>query len=213
VYRRLVPLTLAAFVALTLLHAYWPDRASPVLATVTAYVYPGLPRSLHPGSEIALTASVFLKNAVLASVSLVLAWAASFHPTRRIPGWAMTLKLAAGAAGLLFAAAVIYQKGLAAGHAAAVLGEQSGRSLGLILLASQAVHSLLNVAGLALILTAPLFWLVRSAQVTSLRRSAFEAWLQARRLALPAFVLLLLGAVAEVFVSPYATAWLLHQFG
>lgn len=209
-YRRLVPLMVAAFVALSVATAYWPDRTSPVLARVTAYAYLGFPRSFHPGGDLALTIVTFLKNGVLVLAGVALVWAGSFHPTRRLPAWLAAAKLSAGPVHILFAAAVIYQKALAAGQAAAVLAGQTGRSPGL-LLAVDALHGLLTVAGLALILTAPLFWLVRSVQVRSLRRSAFEAWLQARRLVVFAAILLLLGAIAETYVSPYMTAWLLQQ--
>lgn len=169
---------------------------------------PGVPPFLAR-SDIGLALWYFASNAVMAGVVLLLVRGAAFAPGKRTPAPLAALRLAGGATALLLALAILYAKAAPAGLAAAVLAGQSKQAPLLILGADQGLHSLPEWLGLALVLTAPLFWLVRGIQVRSLTRASFEAWVEARRRIGLALALLALAALIEVFLSPAVAAWVL----
>lgn len=204
-YRRLVPLPVVAFLSMAIWQAYGPAAAgvgagTAAVAAAQADTYEGASLALH----------LFLQNAWPLALGVGLAWAAAFHPARRPTGREAVLRLLAALTLGCLAAAVVYRKAVAAGSAAAILAAQVKRPPLLLILASQAPHGLLELTALALVLAAPLYWLVRTAQVFSLPRSTFEAWAEVRRLALPGVVLLAAAALVETYLTPITTAWFLR---
>lgn len=201
-YRKLVLGLLLAFTVLAGLIAYQLLPAGSALPTLPSLRF-------GTGSELGLALMLVLNNGLLLVIIGALTWVAAFHPIRRTPPALKALKLAAAPVALGLAGLLLYRKAAAAGSAAAILAGQSGTDPGLALLVSQLPHRLPEAAALLMIMTAPIYWLIRSAQVSSPRRSSFEAWLEVRRLAVPSLVLLALAAIVEVYLTPISTALML----
>jgi hypothetical protein len=201
-YRRMVLWLLAVFTVLAGLIAYrlLPDGSD--LLSLPALRF-------GTGSELGLALMLVLNNLLPLVIIGGLTWVAAFHPVRKTPSTLKALKLAAAAGALGLAGLLLYRKASAAGSAAAILAGQSGTEPGLALLISQLPHRLPEAAGLLMILAAPIYWLIRSAQVSSPRRSSFEAWLEVKGLAAPSLVLLALAAIVEVYLTPISTAFML----
>jgi uncharacterized membrane protein SpoIIM required for sporulation len=66
------------------------------------------------------------------------------------------------------------------------------------------------MAALAMLLAAPLYWVVRGTHVKSLRRATFEAWGEAKRLLLPSLALLTIAAALNVWATPALATMLLR---
>jgi len=172
---------------------------------------PDLPRVLlwrAEGSDLAVALKLWLGSMGAVAVGAGLVRLAAFHPVRQAPPWQRLLKLTAAAVAFGFALAAIAQVvGLKAASVAALAG-QVGRRRMPAMLSTELLAALLQLAGLLLVLAAPVFWLVRGAAVRSLTRATFEAWLEVRRHIGPAAFTLALAVVAEVYLLPFAMRWL-----
>ena len=167
-----------------------------------------LPASVRAGWPLAL--ALFLTGLIPLLLGVGLSRFAAFDPGRRASWLHALLKYTAATALVAQTAAHIYY--LAAGSAlqAYVLAQQTQKPLLLMLLGNHLPHALVEVVALALVLTAPLYWIVRGLQVNSLQRATFEAWVEVRRLAWPAAALLAVAAALEVWATPAITAMILR---
>lgn len=146
----------------------------------------------------------------LMAIALGLCWAVAFHPGRQYATWQRALKYGAAACGFGLAAVLLNSRGALAGDTAFVLLRQTHATPAESLLASFLLGALPEALALSLFLAAPLYWLVRGVQVRSLSRATFEAWVEAERLILPGFLLLVAGAILNRWASPSLTTWILR---
>lgn len=208
-YRKLVWVPMLAFCALTAAMVYLPEGpwgALPVTALYARLV------SWLPGNragDFRLAVTFFLTGLVPMLIGLMLTWFAAFHPGRRAPAGLTLLKyLAVLAVGAQLVAHIYYRaSGVADG--ARVLAQQIAKPLPVLLAGSGLPHALVEVAAISLVLSAPLYWLVRGVRVASLQRATFEAWVEIRRLTWPALALLLLATAIQTWAAPAITAALL----
>lgn len=160
-------------------------------------------------SEGGLAFVSLLKNLLGFGLALVLIRAGACHPGRKVTALPMLLHGAASGAAVAYAFFFLYDTVNATGLLAALYGRQTGQNP-VMVIAAALPHRLLEGSALLLILAAPLFVLIRSLQVLSLKQASFEGWLEARRRWRWAVALLLAAAVMEVYVSPAVTAYLVR---
>lgn len=184
---------------------FWAGVAVEVAAGTAGSYLPRLPELPVGGAALFLVYDLVPLLAVAG-----LTWLAVFQPGRRYAWWTVGVKTAAAALGCLLAAWALLSKSVAAADGAMALAAQSKTGVWSLLIVSQLPHGLLKVAGLALIFAAPAYWLIRGAQVGSLSRATFESWVEVRRLAIPAVLLLITSAFIEAFVTPAVTALVLR---
>ncbi len=204
-YRKLIPLPVVLCAAVAVLVAYrlhvppaWAEMAA---ASPLGWL-------MDDGTAPRWgAAGIFLRSELLPfALSVVLAWAAAFHPVRRPAPPLAGVRWVALILGVALAGLIPYLLGVAAGTGARILAAQTDLTPTMLLAVSQAPHQLLKAVAFALILTASLYALVRGGQVRSLPRSTFEAWAEARRLVLPGVLLLVGAALVEAFITPMVTA-------
>ncbi|HEY3364712.1 MAG TPA: stage II sporulation protein M [Symbiobacteriaceae bacterium] len=189
-----------------------------LLAGVAAYYAPlppipgsGWSTGAGARSGPGLVLVFFLTDGVPYGLMCLLAWATAFHPSRRYRWWQAALKYAAGAAGAALGAAVLYGKGALAGNGARALALQTGKPVGLMLLAGQGPHAVLEIVALSAALALPIYWLFRGAGTGSFRRATFEGWAEIRRRAWVWIVVLALAAVVQTYLTPQVLAWALQS--
>jgi hypothetical protein len=200
-YRKLIAIPLLGFVGLSLAGAH-------ALTSTPDRLLHGLTMGFRDAS-----ATVFGSTPVVLTVLGLLVAAmrvGTFSPSERYPAWLTSLKYAALAAGLALALVLLTQRANWTAYRAAVLFHQTQAPLFKVLAASYLLRSLPEAIGLSFFLAAPFFWLIRGVQVRSLRRATFEAWVEARRLVLPAMLLLAAGAALEAWAGPALTTWMLR---
>jgi hypothetical protein len=150
-----------------------------------------------------------ISPALALAMGALLVWLAAFQPGRRYPPRVAGLKYASAAGAAALGWAVLLERGAWAGWQAAALATQVARPLPVLLAAAWLPRSLVEALALSAVAAAPLYWLVRTVQVRSLRRATFEGWLETRRLILPAALLLIAAAALDAWIGPMLVSWAL----
>lgn len=212
-YRKLVWMPVLLFAALAVAMAYlaggpWDLRDRLPIAAFYAKSVSWLPT--NAAGDLRLAFTFFLTGLVPMLLGLGLTWFTAFHPGRRTVWWVAGLKYLAVL--LVGAQLVIHIYHRAAGVATAThaLALQVPKPLGILLIVGGLPHAMIEVAAISFILSAPLYWLLRGVRVASLQRATFEAWVEIKRLAIPALGLLALATVVQVWATPSVTVLLLR---
>ncbi|HYF92167.1 MAG TPA: hypothetical protein VD969_07960 [Symbiobacteriaceae bacterium] len=209
-YRKLVWMPVLAFCALTAAMAggWWTFPGGLSVAALYARLTGWLPA--NAAGDLRLAATFFVTGLVPVAVGLGLTWFAAFHPGRRVSaGLALLKYLAVLAVGAQLVVHMYYRaSGLAAG--ARAVGLQAPGPLPVLLAASGLPHALLEVTAISFVLSAPLYWLFRGVRVASLQRATFEAWVEIKRLTVPALLLLAAATAIQVWAQPAITAAVLR---
>ncbi|HYF79691.1 MAG TPA: hypothetical protein VD973_21495 [Symbiobacteriaceae bacterium] len=212
-YRKLVWMPVLLFVALAVAMAYlaggpWDLRDRLPIAAFYAKSVSWLPT--NAAGDLRLAYTFFLTGLVPMLLGLGLTWFTAFHPGRRTVWWLAALKylavLMVGAQLIIH----IYHRAAGVATATHALGLQIAKPLGTLLLIGGLPHAVIEVAAISFILSAPLYWVLRGVRVASLQRATFEAWVEIRRLTVPAVVLLGLATAIQVWATPSVTAALLR---
>ncbi len=204
-YRRLVALWVVVYALLPVAVAYGWLGATPTLSRFVDLITPDGPSAT---GTMTLILSVLIANLFPLAVGVALAWVSAFNPGRRTKAWEIPLRGLGALAFAAYAAGLLLSKAQAAAASSTLLAAQVGKPPWLVLTAAQAPHRVVEGAALGLVFTVPIFWAIRTPQVRSFVRSSFEAWAEARRLAIVAVLLVAVAAMIEVLVSPATTAML-----
>lgn len=212
-YRKLVWLPVLTFCTLAAAMASFaggPWDLTERLPVPSLYIRLVTWRPANAAGDLRLAATFFVSALAPMLAGLGLTWFAAFHPSRKpSPAVAVLKYLAVLAVAAQLAIHMYYR---AAGIAAAThaLSLQIAKPLAVLLVTSGLPHALLEVLAISCILSAPLYWLLRGVRVASLQRATFEAWVEIRRLLLPAVALLVVATALQVWAAPAITAALLR---
>jgi hypothetical protein len=213
VYRKLIWAPILAFLILAVAMAYLaggPGDFRQLLPVGAAYARLNSWLPANAAGDLQVGAAFFLTGLAPWLAAAGLTWLAAFHPARRAGQLLVLVKYLAGAAVVTLVVAHSFYRAAGVANAAYALEAQTGRPLPVALLSGGLLQTLVEMAALAMLLAAPLYWVVRGTHVKSLRRATFEAWGEAKRLLLPSLALLTIAAALNVWATPALATMLLR---